>query len=358
MIPGGFPAPDRQEEGLRRTQGWGELEVNSAIAHCGRFRSLQMSSNLYNTPMRSNSLDGVMRAAAAIVALTAAMSLRIATAEISQDEYARITDWRVKRLASLTSETGWLTPIALYWLKDGENSFGRASDRAFSVDDAALAADTGAFVLTDGRVRYVAHASKAMTYLGKPVMSLDLVSDVHEKPTELLAGSLHFMLIERAGHLGIRVRDSVSPNRLQFKGLQYFPVRADWHVQAHFEPYVPERRIPIVNILGMTEEMTSPGAIVFEREGRSWRLDAILEAPGDRELFVMFSDATSGKQTYGAGRFLYVGLPNADRIEVDFNEAFNPPCAFTDFATCPLPPQQNRLALAIDAGELIYERAH
>jgi hypothetical protein len=121
---------------------------------------------------------------------------------------------------------------------------------------------------------------------------------------------------------------------------------------------VPERRIPIVNILGMSEEMISPGAIVFEREGRSWRLDTILEAPGDRELFVMFSDATSGKETYGAGRFLYVGLPNADRIEVDFNEAFNPPCAFTDFATCPLPPPQNRLALAIDAGELKYERAH
>jgi len=166
------------------------------------------------------------------------------------------------------------------------------------------------------------------------------------------------MLIDRAGHLGIRVRDSVSPNRLQFKGLKYFPVRADWHIQARFEPYVPEHRIPIVNILGMTEEMTSPGAIVFEREGRSWRLDAILEAPGDRELFVMFSDATSGQQTYGAGRFLYVGLPNADRIEVDFNEAFNPPCAFTNFATCPLPPQQNRLALSVDAGELKYERAH
>jgi uncharacterized protein (DUF1684 family) len=226
------------------------------------------------------------------------------------------------------------------------------------VDDAALAADTGEFVLTHGRVRYVAHSRRTMTYLGKPVTSLDLVSDAHEKPTELIAGSLHFMLIERAGHLGIRVRDSVSPNRLQFKGLQYFPVRADWHIQAHFEPYVPERRISIVNILGMTEEMTSPGAIVFEREGRSWRLDAILEAPGDRELFVMFSDATSGQQTYGAGRFLYVGLPHADRIDVDFNEAFNPPCAFTDFATCPLPPQQNRLALSIDAGELKYERGH
>ena len=317
-----------------------------------------MSGYLYNSLMHSNSCNGLMRAAAAVVALIAAMFLSIAAAGNLQDEGARIADWRAKRLASLTSEAGWLTPIALYWLKDGENSFGRASDRAFSVEDAALAPDTGAFYLTHGRVRYVAHVSKAMTYLGNPVTSLELVSDADEKPTELVAGSLHFMLIERAGHLGIRVRDSVSPNRLQFKGLQYFPSRVVWHSLAHFQPYVPERCIPNGNILGMSEEMISPGAIVFEREGRSWRLDTILEAPGDRELFVMFSDATSGKETYGAGRFLYVGLPNADRIEVDFNEAFNPPCAFTDFATCPLPPPQNRLALAIDAGELKYERAH
>jgi len=299
-----------------------------------------------------------MRAGAAIVVLAVAIFVGVAAGADAGGENARIADWRAKRLASLTSETGWLTPIALYWLKDGENSFGRAADRAFSLDDAALAADTGAFVVTHGRVRYVAHASKAMTYLGKPVASLALKSDADESPTELVAGSLHFMLIERTGHLGIRVRDSVSPNRLKFKGLQYYPTRADWDIQARFEPYVPAHRIPIVNILGMTEEMTSPGAIVFERGGQTWRLDAILEAPGDRELFVMFSDATSGKETYGAGRFLYVGLPNADRIEVDFNEAFNPPCAFTNFATCPLPPQQNRLALAIDAGELKYERAH
>jgi len=298
-----------------------------------------------------------MRRSATLVALIAAMSLCVAAADHLQDENTRITEWRAKRLASLTSATGWLTPVALYWLKDGVNSFGRAATQAFALDDAALAADTGAFIVTAGRVRYEAHDSKAMTYLGKPVASLDLVSDVEEKPTELVAGSLHFMLIERAGHLGIRVRDSVSPNRLRFKGLQYFPIRADWDIQARFEPYTPERHIPITNILGMTEEMTSPGAIVFEREGRTWRLDAILEDPGDRELFVMFSDATSGKQTYGAGRFLYVGLPTAGRIDVDFNEAFNPPCAFTNFATCPLPPSQNQLDLVIDAGELKYERA-
>ncbi len=309
----------------------------------------------YNTLMRRRFRNGLVRVTAAILLLSALTSARASTAGDSQDEPARIADWRASRLASLTSATGWLTPVALYWLKDGKTSFGRASDRAFSVDDAALAPDEGEFVLAGGHVQYMAHASRAMTYLGKPVTKLDLASDANENPTELVAGSLHFVLIERAGHLGIRVRDSVSPNRVQFKGLQYFPVRSDWHIQAHFEPYVPERHISIINILGMTEDMTSPGAIVFERDGQTWRLDAILEAPGDRELFVMFSDATSGKQTYGAGRFMYVGLPAADRIEVDFNEAFNPPCAFTDFATCPLPPRQNQLALAVDAGELKYE---
>jgi uncharacterized protein len=309
-----------------------------------------MPPNIFNALVRG--------AAAGAVGLAMASHLAMAAGADPGDEAARVAQWRAERLASLTGETGWLTPVALYWLKAGENSFGRASNRAFSLDDAALAADTGAFVLKDGRVRYVAHRSHAMTYLGQPVTDLELVSDAEAKPTELIAGTLHFVLIERSGHLGIRVRDSVSPTRLQFKGLEYFPVRPDWHIQARFEPYVPEHRIPIVNILGMKEDMISPGAIVFEREGHAWRLDAILEAPGDRKLFVMFSDATSGKETYGAGRFMYVGLPDADRIEVDFNEAYNPPCAFTNFATCPLPPPQNQLALAIDAGELKYERAH
>ncbi len=296
--------------------------------------------------------------ALAAMAASANAAAADAVAAVVTDESTQVADWRAKRLASLTSETGWLTPVALYWLKEGNNSFGRASHESFSLDDAALAPDTGVFVLKNHHVRYVAHAANAMTYLGKPVTSLDLVSDRDDRPTELIAGTLHFVVIDRAGHLGVRVRDSVSPNRTQFHGLQYFPVRSDWRVHARFEPYVPQHQIRIVNILGMTEDMTSPGAIVFDRDGRTWRLDAILEDPGDQQLFVMFSDSTSGKQTYGAGRFLYTGLPQGDRIEVDFNEAFNPPCAFTDFATCPLPPQQNRLALRIDAGELKYERAH
>jgi uncharacterized protein (DUF1684 family) len=109
-----------------------------------------------------------------------------------------------------------------------------------------------------------------------------------------------------------------------------------------------------VNILGMEEEAQSPGAVVFSKDGREWRLDTVLETPGDKELFIMFADSTSGHETYGAGRFLYIPLPQGQTALVDFNKAFNPPCALNDFATCPLPPSQNRLKLRVDAGEKKY----
>lgn len=177
---------------------------------------------VYNLSTGSNVFKGMARGAAAIAVLAAAMSADVASSPNLGDENARVAAWRAKRLESLTSETGWLTPIALYWLKDGGNSFGRATTQDFSLDDAALPPATGAFILADHRVRYVAHSSTAMTHLGEPVTDLDLISDVDDKPTELIAGSLHFMLIERTGHLGIRVRDSVSPRRSRFMGLQYF----------------------------------------------------------------------------------------------------------------------------------------
>ena len=134
----------------------------------------------------------------------------------------------------------------------------------------------------------------------------------------------------------------------------YFPVSTDWVCNARFEPYEPVRRLKIVNILGMEEEAQSPGAVVFTKDGREWRLDTVLETPGDQELFVMFADGTSGHETYGGGRFLYIPLPHGQTARVDFNKAFNPPCALNDFATCPLPPPQNRLKLRVDAGEKKY----
>jgi uncharacterized protein (DUF1684 family) len=125
-------------------------------------------------------------------------------------------------------------------------------------------------------------------------------------------------------------------------------------VNARFVPSPPDKRIRIVNILGMEEEAVSPGALEFTQDGREWHLDTVLERPGDQQLFIMFADTTSGQETYGGGRFLDIPLPVAGSAVVDFNKAYNPPCALNDFATCPLPPPQNRLKLRIDAGELKY----
>jgi uncharacterized protein len=269
-------------------------------------------------------------------------------------ERAAVLAWRAERLTSLTSDTGWLTLAGLYWLKPGNNSFGRAADNALTLDNPSLAPSAGAFVLSGRQVRFVARPGSGVTHDGAPVGTLELRSDAEGEPTVLASGALRFFVIERVGHIGVRVRDLDNPHRRNFRGLEYFPVSADWAVQARFERYVPARRIRIMNILGMEEEMPSPGAVVFSRDGREWRLDTVLEQPGDKELFIMFADATSGHETYGAGRFLYIPLPQGDTVRVDFNKAFNPPCALNDFATCPLPPYQNRLQLRVDAGEKAY----
>jgi len=272
---------------------------------------------------------------------------------------AEVEAWHAKRVARLTSESGWLTLVGLYWLKPGANAFGRAPDNALVLDHAALPAVLGEFLLADGKVRFAARPAATVTHEGAPVGELVLASDAAaEGPTVLAAGSLRFFVIERAGNLGVRVRDVEHPLRTGFAGIGRYPVDPGWAIAARYERYPEPRRVKIVNVLGMTDEMTVPGALLFERDGNAYRLDAVLEAPDADELFVMFADATSGRETYGAGRFLYLPLPEDDRALLDFNRAYNPPCAFNEFATCPLPPPQNRLALAVTAGEKDYHRAH
>lgn len=301
-----------------------------------------------------NPRGGLLLLALAALALPVPTPAAPTQATDPQAEQAAVLAWRTQRLASLTSDTGWLTLAGLYWLKPGDNSFGRAPGNALTLDNPSLAATAGSFVLTGQQVRFVARAGSGVTHDGAPVSSLDLASDVQGKPTVLASGALRFFVIERVGHMGVRVRDLDNPHRRDFRGLEYFPVSADWAVQARFERYTPARRIKIVNILGMEDEMPSPGAVVFSKDGREWRLDTVLEEPGDQQLFIMFADSTSGHETYGAGRFLYIPLPQGDTVLVDFNKAYNPPCALNDFATCPLPPYQNRMTLRVDAGEKSY----
>jgi uncharacterized protein (DUF1684 family) len=297
---------------------------------------------------------------------------------------AEVDAWHAKRVERLTSETGWLTLVGLYWLKPGENTFGRAPNNAFALDHAALPDTLGSFYLEerdaaapDGArtVRFTARPGAEVVTLGRetgpdgavvefqrPVDQLTLLPDAAEGgPTVLQTGTLRFHVIERAGRLGIRIRDTQHPLRTGFAGIERWPVSPDWVFDAEWVPYDPPRPIKIGTIIGTVEEMPAWGQVRFRKGFTTYALDAVLEVPGDTELFVMFKDDTSGRETYGAGRFMYIPIPKdptkPGTVRVDFNRAYNPPCAFNEFATCPLPPQQNWLTgIAVEAGEKDYGR--
>jgi uncharacterized protein (DUF1684 family) len=269
---------------------------------------------------------------------------------IDQNAYAQeIEGWRAKRLASLTSETGWLTLIGLFWLKEGKNSFGSAASNDIVVPK--VPARAGEFVLANGVVRFQTPHVNAFTVDDATVSSLELKTDLDDKPTIVRFGSLTFQVIKRDDRIGVRVKDKENPDRANFRGLDYFPTNLKWRIEARFDPHNPPKSVPILNVLNMETDEPSPGAIAFEVEGKTYRLDAITER-GETHFFMIFADHTRGTETYGAGRYLYVDPPDANnRVVIDFNKAFNPPCAFTNFATCPLPPRQNILPVAIEAGE-------
>lgn len=273
-------------------------------------------------------------------------------------EQQAVEQWRSARVAELTSDTGWLTLVGLFWLDKGANSFGRAPSNHLVLDHPALAPKAGTFDWDSQGVHFTANRGGGITHAGQPVSRLDMVMDTQGEPTVVSSGPLRFFIIERAGKVGVRVRDVQSLRRREFVPINYFPVGTDWVFEARFEPYEPHRHIKIINILGLEQEMDCPGALVFNKDGREYRLDAVLESPTDQTLFVMFGDRTNGTGSYGGGRFLHTPLPSAGHVRVDFNEAYNPPCAFNNFATCPLPPEQNKLTVRVEAGEKAYGNGH
>ena len=189
----------------------------------------------------------------------------------------------------------------------------------------------------------------------KPIATLDLKDDNDDAgPTILTLGSLLINVVKRGERIGVRVKDTESRTRREFKGLEYYPIDPKWRIEARFEPYQPPKTIPITNVLSMTDDETSPGALAFDVDGKTYRIDPILEK-GETDCFVMIADDTTGRETYGAGRYLYVSPPDASgKVVIDFNKTYSPPCAFTNFATCPLPPRQNHLPFRIEAGEKKY----
>jgi uncharacterized protein (DUF1684 family) len=265
-----------------------------------------------------------------------------------------IEKWRNERLEEINGENGWNTLVGLFWLNEGKNRFGSDPSNEIVLPRDRAPKLAGSLWLDKGTIRLTAKPEAGVTTNGTPVSDLVLKSDADGLPTALKLGSLTMFVIKRGEKFGFRVKDKHHPARANFHGLSYFPLDASWRVEAKLEAYVPPKVIPIVNVLGMVDNMTSPGALVFEMNGKEYRLEPVLEK-GSKQLFVIFADLTSGKQTYGAGRYLYVDPPSADgKVIIDFNKAYNPPCAFTKFATCPLPPRQNRLAMQVEAGEMKY----
>ncbi len=285
--------------------------------------------------------------------------ISVAGASGTDADFTRQLDqWRKQRLEGLRSESGWLTLVGLHWLEPGENHFGSSPANRVVLPQGKAPARAGAFFLDNGKVRVVAAPGSGITLNGKPVSEQDLRSDESGEPDILRLGDLSLYVIKRGERFAIRVKDPNSPVRKEFKGIDAFPPNPAYRIVAEFVPYDPPREVAVPTILGTTEKMKAPGYVKFKLAGRELTLEPVVEDPEHTQLFFISKDATSGKETYPAGRFLYADMPKDRRVVLDFNRAYNPPCAFTPYATCPLPPKQNRLDVRIEAGEKTYGEHH
>ncbi|NMO16348.1 DUF1684 domain-containing protein [Pyxidicoccus fallax] len=265
----------------------------------------------------------------------------------AEDLTASTRAWQEERLKSLQSEDGWLTLVGLFWLKEGEQTAGSAPESDLDFPQ-GTPAKLGVFTRKGNTASLQPAPGVAFTLNGKPFTGGVLQSDEKGAPDVLKLGSMSLQVILRGDKLGVRVKDTEAPARKQFHGIPTYPASAAWRVEARFEPSETPRTISVPNVLGTEEEMTVPGTLVFTVNGKEYRLTPV---EGGSQLFIIFADETNKDATYGAGRFLYADMPKDGRVVLDFNRAYNPPCAFTRFATCPLPPRGNRLALRVEAGE-------
>jgi uncharacterized protein (DUF1684 family) len=257
---------------------------------------------------------------------------------------------RAERLAELRAPDGWLAVAGLFWLKDGANSAGSDASSVVRLPSRAPAR-LGSFELQQGNVRFVAGPDAKVTAQGQAVS--EFVFDPQKAQKSAIASSdLVMFIIKRGDRYGVRLLDPQSSARTNFKGLTYFPLRRAYRFDAKFVPYDTPKKVPVPNVLGQTVEMESPGYVTFALQGRELRLEPVYETSKHEDLFFIFSDLTSRRETYPAGRFLHAPLPKNGHVDLDFNKAYNPPCAFTAFATCPLPTKSNQLQVRIEAGEL------
>ena len=262
-----------------------------------------------------------------------------------------IAGWRTAHENEINSANGWLTVAGLFWLKDGVNTVGAGSNYDIALPETFKQGKFGEINFHDGAADLKIENGVEASNDGKNTSSVTLASDENGKPTIITSGGLSFFLIKRENRFGIRLKDKNSPKKLGFQSLHWFSADKSYRVTAKFEAFEQPKEVEIPNVLGGVFKMKSPGVLKFKLNGKKYSLQPVEE---DDKLFIIFRDLTSKTETYGAGRFLYADKPVKGKVVLDFNRAENPPCAFTPFATCPLPPQQNRLEVEIKAGEKRY----
>lgn len=268
-------------------------------------------------------------------------------------------EWQQNRISGLKAPEGYLNLAGLYWLEKGVNTFGSDSSNRL-IFPAKAPAHLGLLRVTNtASVLYEPQPGMAAALSSNDsswtASEMQVVYDDSLKiATKMALGSLSWHVIKRGDRLGLRLRDLEHPALDSLRSIDYYPVDISWRLEATFEPYDPPKILQIQNVIGITYDQPSPGKLVFERDGSFFSLDVTEE--GDR-FFVTFADETSGEDTYGGGRYLYTSRPGPDgKVVLDFNKAYNPPCVYTAFATCPLPPPQNRLKLAVLAGEKLSKK--
>ena len=265
---------------------------------------------------------------------------------------AQIEEWRATREATLKSPQGWLSVAGLFWLHDGDNLVGTNPDATVVLPTGAPAMGRMVFE-SNGKTMFHPKPGAAFYFNGAPLKGpVQMKSDAGgATPDTLTFQDVTLTVIKRGARHAIRMRDSNSKMRKEFTGLHWYPVREDLRFEARFTTYDQPKTITIPNILNEEEQQKTVGYATFTYKGHDYTIEPVVEG---NELFYIFKDPTAGKETYPAGRFLYSELPKDGHVILDFNKAYNPPCAFTPYATCPLPPKQNRLAVRIEAGELKY----
>jgi uncharacterized protein len=261
-----------------------------------------------------------------------------------------VEQWRQAYEAKLRGDDGWLTVSGLFWMHEGDNRFGSAPGNDVVMAFPPMPADAGRFELHAGKTMVHVNPGVPITMGGKPVETAELRPD--SKQDRLVLGDLTFFVHASAGRYGIRLKDKNSQLRKDFKGLHWFPVDPAYRFTARYVPYSTPREVEIETTLGDREKLSLDGYVTFQMGGKEYKLDA--ETNADGGLFIVFRDLTSARETYQAARFIDTDPPRDGKVEVDFNKAYNPPCAYNPYTTCPLPSPGNRMQVEVPAGEKRY----